>query len=586
MIKLINILLFFGVFLGQSQTYQPKNIDYNLDLFPPMKIELVLAGNFCEMRSNHFHTGLDIKTQGVEGQKLYAIDDGYISRIRVSPWGYGKAIYIQHNNGLTSVYAHCKKFPKFIDSLIYQIQKKQESYVIDENVYALKIPVKRGELIGYSGNSGSSTAPHLHFEIRETKTEHAINPLLFKCYQKLIKDNTNPIIRGVKFYAITKKGFLIPGKEKYFYAKKINGKIVINQGKPINIDDILVENSYLAIGLHALDKLDGAHNWCGIYNSKLYKDNHLIHEQKTEYMDFSVNRFMNTHKDYKAFKQQKKHIHKQFTNVINPLPIYPLNGGKINWNNRNGEYKILVFDAHQNKTEIIFNIETKFDSFSKNPFDYSKKYIYPDTVNYILKDNFQVLFESVTFYEPLEIRYKETFPDSNSNFIGNFYSFTDYGTPVQKKYDVRIKLPQSYKNLPKNKLAIVYLDNKNRVNYIGGHYIDGWVEGSVRSFGKFTIMIDTVAPIITPLDYSNNKIITKYKTLELTITDNLSGIKTYKAYINNHWVLMEYNRKKRKYVIPLNSRSKIHLKKGNNEIKIIATDAKNNKTKLVKTVVY
>jgi murein DD-endopeptidase MepM/ murein hydrolase activator NlpD len=586
MIKTICILLFLSSFISFSENYQPKNINYNQDLFPPMKIDLILAGNFCEMRSNHFHTGLDIKTQGVEGQKLYSIADGYISRIRVSPWGYGNAIYIQHNNGLTSVYAHCKKFPKFIDSLIYEIQKSYESYVIDQNVLELKIPIKKGEFIGYSGNSGSSSAPHLHFEIRETKTEHAINPLLFKCYQKRIKDSTKPTIKGIKFYAITKKGFLIPGKEKYFFAKKKGDKIVINNGNPINLDELLVEDSYLAIGLHALDQLDGAYNWCGIYNSKLYKDDKLIHEQKTEYMDFSVNRFMNTHKDYRAFKQQKKHIHKQFANVINPLPIYPLNGGKIEWKNRSGNYLISVFDVHQNNVQVFFNLETRVDSFSKNIFNHSKKYIYPDTVNYILKENFQVLFESVTFYEPLEIHYKETNPDSISNFIGNFYSFTDYGTPVQKKYDVRIKLPEEYNQLPKNKLVLVYLDNKNRINYIGGRYFDGWVEGGVRSFGKFTLMVDTLKPIISPVDYNNGKVITKYKTLELTITDNLSGIKSYKAFINNHWVLMVYNRKKRKYIIPLNSRSKIFLHQGKNEIKIIALDSKNNQSELINTVVY
>lgn len=586
MIKFLYFLLFFVPFIGYSEEYQSKNIDYNLDLNPPMKIDLILAGNFCEMRSNHFHTGLDIKTKGVEGQRLYAIADGYISRLRVSPWGYGNAIYIQHDNGLTSVYAHCKKFPKFIDSLIYEIQKSYESYIVDQNVLELKIPIKKGEFIGYSGNSGSSSAPHLHFEIRETKTEHAINPLLFKCYQKLIKDSTKPTIKGIKFYAITKKGFLIPGKEKYFYAKKVGDKIVINNGNPINIDELLVEDSYLAIGLHALDQLDGAYNWCGIYNSKLYKDDNLIHEQKTEYMDFSVNRFMNTHQDYIAFKQQKKHIHKQFANVINPLPIYPLNGGKVEWKNRNGNYKISVFDVHQNKVDIMFNITTKENQYSKNIFQQSNKYIYPDTVNYILKDNFQVLFESVTFYEPLEIHYRETIPESNSKFIGNFYAFTDFGIPVQKKYDVRLKLPQQNNQLPKNKLALVYLDNKNRVNYVGGHYIDGWVEGSVRSFGKFTLMIDTLQPIITPLDYKNDKIITKYNTLELTITDNLSGVKSYRAFINNHWVLMVYNRKKRKYIIPLNNRSKVFLHQGKNEIKIIASDSKNNQSELINTVVY
>jgi hypothetical protein len=386
-----------------SQDYKEKDINYDMNLHPPMEIDLILAGNFCEMRSNHFHTGLDIKTKHVEGQKIYAIADGFISRIRVSPWGYGNAIYIQHTNGLTSLYAHCQKFTPQIDSLIYEVQKSYETYVIDQETIELRIPIKKGELIGYSGNSGSSSAPHLHFEIRETKTEHALNPLLFTCYQKLIKDATPPQIRGIKIYAISKNGYMIPSKSTYFSVTKDGEDLIINGGRPINIDKLMVENTYFGIGIHAIDKLDAAGNTCGIYNSKLYKADKIIHEQKTEYMNFDYNRFMNSHKDYTAFKKEKKHIHKNFTTNINPLPIYPLNGGKIDWKSRSGHYAIHVKDVHGNQIKLQFQIEGNSSEYSKNILENNSKYFFPDTVNYILKDEFQALFESATFYEPLEV---------------------------------------------------------------------------------------------------------------------------------------------------------------------------------------
>lgn len=586
MLKLIPFLLIMTAFSSSAQNYQTKSIDYDLKLGVPMKINMVLAGNFCEMRSNHFHTGLDIKTNHQEGVKLYAIEDGFISRLKVSPWGYGNAIYIQHTNGLTSLYAHCQKFTPKIDSLVYEIQKAYEKSVIDKDVLPLKIPIKKGQFIGYSGNSGSSSAPHLHFEIRETKTEHAINPLLFKCYQKLIKDTTPPQIRGIKFYAITNKGYMIQDKFKYFQVKKIDNKLIINEGRPINIDDLLIENTKLGLGLLAIDKLDGANNTCGIYHTTIKKDDQLIHEQKTEYMNFDYNRFMNSHKDYNAFKKQRRHIHKQFTTNINPLPIYPVNNGKIKWDNRTGKYQITVFDVHGNTLQLEFEVEKKEDIYQTNYFSTVSKYIYPDTVNFILKPNFQALFEPATFYEPLEINFTQNKADSTSKFIGDSYTFADNTIPVQQKYDIRIKCPELPLSFPKDKLAIVYLDTKNRVKYVGGRYFDGWVEGKVRAFGEFSLMVDSIPPTIKPFDYKTNKAITKYSTLELKITDNLSGVKSHKAYINKKWVFMYYNRKKGRYIIPLNGNSKPHLTKGNNTIKIVAFDRQNNKTTLETVVIY
>jgi len=586
MLKLILIILISTPFTLSAQSYTPKQIDYNQNLGNPMKINLVLAGNFCEMRSNHFHTGIDIKTNHKEGVKLYAIEDGYLSRLRVSPWGYGNAIYIQHTNGLTSLYGHCQKFTPKIDSLVYEIQKAYEKSVIDKDVLPLKIPIKKGQLIGYSGNSGSSSAPHLHFEIRETKTEHAINPLLFKCYQKLIKDTTPPQIRGIKFYSITNSGYMLPDKFSYFPVIKKEGKLLINGGKPINIDELLVNDSKLALGVLAIDKLNGAGNTCGIYHTKLKKDNQLIHEQKTEYMNFDYNRFMNSHKDYNAFKKERKHIHKQFTTSINPLPIYPVNNGKIEWEDRTGDYEITVLDVHGNSLLLNFTIESKSTIYSDNHFNQTNKYIYPDTVNFILKDNFQVLFEKGTFYEPLEVIFKQKKTDSSSKFIGKMYQFADNSIPVQTKYDIRIKCPELSVDFPKEKLSIVYTDNRKRIKYVGGTYFDGWIEGKVRAFGKFSLMVDTIAPTIKPFDYKNNKKVTKYSTLELKITDNLSGVKSHKAYINNKWVLMHYNRKKGRYIIPLDGRSKSYLVRGKNAIKIVTFDRKNNKSTLETIVLY
>ncbi len=579
---LLFVLLNFTVF---GQNYQEKSINFEtIDLAPPMEIPLILAGNFGEMRSNHFHTGLDIKTKGVVGQKVFAIEDGYISRVRVSPWGYGNAIYIEHTNGLTSLYAHLSKFPPSIDSLIYAQQAKNESYVLDQVVLLDSFFVKKGELIAYSGNSGSSYAPHLHFEVRETITEHALNPLLFKCYQKRIKDTTPPHVKGIKVYAITEKGYMVPGKSIYYTCKQIGKKWVINDGKPININSLFTKNTFLALGFHVTDKLDAAGNVCGVHHTVLSKNGTEKHVQKTDYINFDHNRFLNSHQDYFEFKQNKKNIHKNFTTVINPLTIYPKNDGKINWKDAAGNYSFSAKDAHGNRINISFSLAEVTSEAKINVFEKPNAYYFPDSVNTFIDENIQFLIEPASFYEPLQHVFKV---DSSKKYLSPIYQFGEYSVPVQTKYDVRLKVPTELNTkIPMYKLGVGLISDRGYLSFLGGNYVDGWVEARPRNFGKFVLVIDTLSPVIKPLDFNNGKTITKYNTLELSINDNLSGVLNYKAYLNEKWVLMKYDRKKKRYIIPLDKNSRPFLKKGNNILLITAKDAKSNKTSSTYKLVY
>ena len=579
---LIHLLFISALAFGQG--YQAKSINYDsYDFHPPMKIDLILSGNFGEMRGNHFHTGLDIKTLGVEGQKIYAIEDGYISRIRISPWGYGLALYIDHPNGLSSLYAHMQTFSDGINELAYQKQKKNEAYILDEKVLADSFFVKKGEFIGYSGNSGGSYAPHLHFEIRETATEHALNPLLFKTIRVKIPDTTPPTLTGIKIYAVSDKGYMIPGKSVYYSCKLTGDKLVINDGNPIDLNNLYTENSKLAIGFHVTDKLNGAGNVCGIYHTQLSQGDNVKHEMKIDYMDFEHNRFLNTHQDYFEFDQNNKHIHKQFKTIVNPLPIYTVDTGILNWDDCVGTFNIMAKDAYGNKKTVSFTLAKPTTTPSENPFDKVENYFFPDSVNTYLKENFQALMEPATFYEPVQKIFKI---DSISSYLTPIYQFGEYAIPVQAKFDVRLKVPQLRAGFPVYKLGIGLINDKNRLSYVGGDYIDGWVEGAPRNFGKFVIVVDTLAPVITPSDFNEGKIITKYKNLKLEIHDNLSGVALYKAYLNGTWVLMEYDRRAGKYIIPLDAHSKPLLRTGNNKIRIMARDAKGNESEVGYTVVY
>ena len=581
------LFVFFILLIANSSLahdYVPKEIDYEgIDLGSPMDIPLILSGNFCEMRSNHWHTGLDIKTNGGEGYKLRSVEEGYISRIKVSPWGYGLAIYVDHPNGLTSVYAHISKWPKKVDSLVYAKQLKNESWVLDENVLADSVYVKRGELIAYSGNTGGSLAPHLHFEIRETETEHVLNPLKFKCYRDMIQDKTKPTLSGVKVYAVDRNGYMIPGRSKYYKCALLNGNWIINENNPIDVSDLMTENGFLAFGFHTTDKLDGARNVCGVHHTYLYQEDNLIHEQISEYMIFSVNRFINSHKDYFEFKQNRRNIHKNYITPVNEMPMYPVHNGLVPWDRVKGNYRFTAVDVHGNKNTITFKIGEAKGELKPNPFDNGDDYYFPDSVNVVLYPNFQLLMEKGSFYEPLQKSYRV---DSNSRYLTPKHVFSEYSIPVQKYFDVRMKVPDSIQGIADYKLGIGLYTNKGYLSFLGGDYIDGWVEAKSRNFGEFVMVMDTVSPLIKKLDYTENKTITKYRTLELNINDNLSGVTRYKAYINGNWVLMKYMKKKRKYVIPLDERSKIHLKKGENKIRVWARDRTGNESEDITTVVY
>ena len=234
----------------------------------PIGIPIILSGNFGELRTNHFHTGLDIKTNGTINYRIYAVEDGFVSRIKISHWGYGKAIYVDHPNGLTSVYAHLDHFPKKIEQFIRKEQYQKKSEEVDFTLVKNTIRVEKGEVIAYSGNTGGSSGPHLHFEIRETKTELPLNPQL---YGIDVKDHTPPILRNLRVYSLRKDDLFLMGQEQYTL-KKTNQSYILTTDKPLLI------SGNVGLGLSAIDRYDLAQNRCGIYSIKVWIDGKLAYD--------------------------------------------------------------------------------------------------------------------------------------------------------------------------------------------------------------------------------------------------------------------------------------------------------------------
>lgn len=497
----------------------------------PLGIPLVLAANFGELRPNHFHMGLDFKTNGVEGLPLYAIEEGYIARIKISPYGYGKAIYINHPNGITSVYAHCSSFKGKLDSIVKAVQEKEQNFEIELFFVPTDVPIKKGDIIALSGNTGGSTAPHLHFELRDTKTEDAMNPLV---YGFEIQDHKSPTIKGLKVYALTDEGYQIPGKSQIVSVSKTNNEYHI-AGDLLTIpSDYCSEHGGIGFAFEVVDQFDAADNICGLYKSILKSGNDTIFRQQIDKVSFDHSRYINSHKDYHEYTVNKRKFHKSFKSEHNPLAIYPAADlGIIKL--KPGDKLSLTYssqDVKKNKSNLNFNVlvsEGKM-TISKSIFP-SWSYFHPDSTIQFKTDKIEFSAQKHTFYEPTK---------KNLSLVAPF-SFGDPSQPIQYPVSVKMKLSSSKIDLAKYYINVTSSGGKNHAlqSTINGD----WITAESDHLGSFKIQIDTIAPSISPLNVKPTES-TKGKTrYTWKVYESQTELVDYDLFIDGKWYLLEYESK-------------------------------------------
>ncbi|MFD2101076.1 M23 family metallopeptidase [Flagellimonas iocasae] len=520
-------LTFFGVLflLAITLTAQEK---YPQGVFQsPLDIPLVLAGTFGELRSNHFHSGMDIKTQQREGLPVYAIADGTVTRIHVSHWGYGKALYVAHPNGYTSVYAHLRKFGPEIEEYIKKMQYAKQSYEVEAFPDYGELKVSKGSVIAYSGNTGGSAGPHLHFEIRSSVTEKPTNPLL---YGYDVRDATNPTLLGLYGYPLSDDAVVNESAKmiQLNFTKQPDGSFLA---------DKVTATGTIGFGINSFDRLDMAANKNGVYAVKQTVNGRVHSAYDFESFSFGETRYINTLIDYNYFGKYRERIQKCFKEPYNHLSIYKTlyNDGKIDVEEgMSYTVEILISDVAGNQTKLVIPLEGKQEIPKINKDnEATENFIIASKPNNFDLGAAKVYFPASTFYDDFYINLKKG---------KDTVTIHDNSVAAHRNFTISFD-PSQYPPSERKQMFIARLDDRLRPSYSTTYKRDGSFTTRTRDLGTYTLARDTVAPTITPKNFKEKQWLSNYSYLSLTISDDLSGIDSYRATLNGKWILMEYEPK-------------------------------------------
>ena len=504
----MRIILTLILILNSTQIKSQEK--YNWE--SPLKIPLILSGTFGELRSNHFHSGIDFKTNKEIGIPIFAPASGYISRIKVSPTGFGKAIYIGHENGLTTVYAHLEKFNEEINQYILKKQYDLKTFSLDLTIEKEKFKLETGDTIGYTGNSGSSSGPHLHFEIRNTKNQHPLNPMNWDFE---IKDTKKPIIESVFIY-------------------KLDDPLNIEKEKMINKKVIAGTFSF---GIKTHDLIDLAENKNGINTIEIYLDNQLYYHYDIQEFSFSETKYINSLIDYKEYKKNKQKIYKCYIEENNQLSVYKkiVNNGILkDLDEGIHSIKIIVKDSYKNTEEQDFSFTYKKSQNEKSSNKNNAEVIDCNKDFSFKNENIQILIPKKSLYTDCVFLLNT----DKKNKKHTEYTIINNKVPIHKRFELSIKPDQGISN--PEKLIMIQINNKDSV-FVRSKWQNGKVTGKPISFGTFTLTKDNEKPKIEAVNFTKD--LSNISSIKFKIWDNLSGINDYFAEIDDQWVLIEYDAK-------------------------------------------
>jgi hypothetical protein len=541
-------------FSGFAQLFADKK--YPQDYFQwPVGAKVGIVANFGELRPNHYHMGLDCRTDSRVNMPIYAAADGYVAKINIDPTGFGRAIYINHPNGTTTLYAHLNDFNPALEKYIRQQQYALQQWRVVVEIPANVFAVKKGEFIAYSGNTGGSQGPHLHFEIRDTKSDKVLNPLLFGFP---ITDKTPPDIIRLALY--DKRISIYEQTPKIYPLKKINGRYQPIGGK------IKLTSNNVAFGITAFDRYTGSTNQNGIYRAEVYLDNKVLSGFEMDSINYDMTRFLNAHIDFKTHESGGP-----FIQLISPLPgyhdgIYKTAVGE-DGNIRiadyeNHEVKIVVADANGNESLVEFDVALD-PNFPEKTNRQSGKLFEPNAVNVFENESVLFYMKDSCLYDSIHFNIKE--------LPGNVYQFHNEKVPVQSYFPTYIKSDFALEDTGKIVMKQVA---HGKTRFKKTVFKNGWYKASFRDFGTYQLVKDITPPTVLPVGgFRDGMYTSRTNRIAFAVSDNTIEIAKFTALLDGKWILCS-NDKGRVYVYEFDE----NCGAGEHSLEIIVSDLVGNTT--------
>ncbi|MDR0575821.1 MAG: M23 family metallopeptidase [Tannerella sp.] len=553
----VAIVAFLSVTMSSIQTEAQR-------LANPFDFPIQLSGGFCDLRAHHYHAGIDIRTKSGEGHAMHAVQKGYISRVSVRPWEYGLAIYITHpDDNLITVYGHLQKFNHRIAEIVKEKQYENENYSVDIKFEPDIFPIKQGDLIGYSGNSGSSGGPHLHFEVRDMQTGEWIDPLIF--YKSDVPDTCKPLVRGLKIYPTEGKG-MVNGNNK-----KQNIEFKLDKNDQPVIAATIEAWGEIGLGIRAVDRMDGTGFSYGIKDILLTVDSVEMFRSHADRFSPEESKYINSYTDYEEWSDKRIFYIKTFVDPGNRTQfIASRNSGKININEER-IYNILITltDIYGNTSKVPMKIKGKKQDITP-PDAIGAKLMRWYDYNAFSAKGVRLTIPLNSLYNSIHMRYDTSFVKEYFSLVHTLHNSP---VPLHTPAQLSIRIDSSFTSTNTDQFGIVRITNSNgKTSWIGGAYHDGWIDAEISELGTYTVTRDSAPPVIRPIDPGKWR---EKKKISIRITDDLSGVSIYRGEIDGKYALFEYDGKNALITYTFDNE---RLHPGYHRLKLTVTDRRGNKS--------